>query len=66
MNDEKLQKIDIAVIIVSFIIGCILGKIILNIVGINWFAFNLPVLIVLGVAETIWSLLKKNIMRDNK
>lgn len=66
MDEKKLQKLDIAVIFASFIIGCVFGKVVMNIVGINWFAFNVPVLIVFGVVETIWSLLKKNIMRDSK
>lgn len=52
--ERKLQILDITVTILIFTVGCILGKLVMVHTADTWFAFNGPVLGILGVGELLW------------
>lgn len=53
-----MQVLDLSVTIILFIVGCFLGKCIMNYHD-TWFAFNGPALAVLVIGEMVWWGVKK-------
>jgi len=50
-HERKMQALDMTVIIVLFIIGCVAGKLMMIYASDTWIAFNGPALGVLAVGE---------------
>ena len=61
-NEKKMQVLDLSVTIILFIVGCFLGKCIMNYHD-TWFAFNGPALAVLVIGEMVWWGVRKIIYR---
>ena len=57
-REKKLQVLDIGVVIVLFIIGCLIGKLVM-IRYDTWISFNGPALGVLAIGGLIWWRIRK-------
>lgn len=60
MTDGKQQAIDLIVTIAIFIIGCVVGKLIMERYG-TWISFNGPAIGVFAVGELIWWRVRKRL-----
>ena len=62
-KERRIQILDIAVVIVLFIVGCIVGKLVMVHVSDTWIAFNGPAIGILAVGELIWWRARKKILK---
>lgn len=65
MNDKerRIQILDIVVVIVLFIVGCIAGKLVMTHISDTWVAFNGPAIGVIAIGELLWWRARKKILK---
>lgn len=61
--ERKLQILDITIISVLFIIGCVAGKLMMVYASDTWLSFNGPALGVLIIGEVVWWRIRKKLIR---
>lgn len=62
-HERKMQVMDITVIILLFVIGCIAGKIMMINTSDTWISFNGPAIGILVIGELIWWRIRKIIIK---
>lgn len=62
-QEKKLQALDITVIMVLFVIGCMVGKLVMVNISDTWIGFNGPALGIIAIGELIWRRIRKVIER---
>ena len=62
-HERKMQVMDITVIILLFVIGCIAGKIMMIYASDTWISFNGPAIGILVIGELIWWRIRKIIKK---
>lgn len=61
--ERKLQILDITIINVLFIIGCVAGKLMMVYASDTWLSFNGPVLGALIIGEVVWWRIRKKLIK---
>lgn len=62
-QEKKLQALDITVIMVLFVVGCMVGKLVMVNISDTWIGFNGPALGIIAIGELIWRRIRKVIER---
>lgn len=66
MKHEKVnQVIEIAITMILFILGCVVGKIVMNIYD-TWISFNGPAIGIVLIGELLWWMLRRVIKTSGK
>ena len=60
-RERKMQALDITVTILIFVVGCIVGKLVMERYD-TWFSFNGPAIGVLSIGELIWWRVRKQLI----
>lgn len=64
-NERKLQILDLMVTIVLFVVGCVVGKLML-ICYSTWISFNEPAIGVFAADEIVWWRIRKKLVGKNE
>jgi hypothetical protein len=62
-HERKMQALDITVTILLFIVGCIVGKLVMSHISNTWLDFNGPAIGILAIGELIWWRVRKRIIK---
>ena len=62
-HERKIQVLDLLVVVFLFIIGCVVGKLIMKYASDSWIAFNGPALGIFIIGELIWCRIRKRIKK---
>lgn len=57
-----MQILDLTVVIVLFVVGCLAGKAVMDEVSNTWLGFNGPALGVLLIGSGLWFMIRKRII----
>lgn len=60
-REKLLQTLDIIVVIVLFIIGCLVGKIVMKKYD-TWISFNGPAIGIVVIGELAWLKIRKKLL----
>lgn len=63
-EDKRIQVLDIVVVVVLFIVGCIAGKLVMTYVSYTWIAFNGPAIGLVAVGEQIWWRIRRKLIKE--
>lgn len=61
-HEKTIQILDLAVAIVLFVVGCTVGKDVMERYD-TWLSFNAPAIGILLVGELVWHCVRKQIIR---
>lgn len=61
-KEMLIQTLDIIVVISLFVIGCILGKLVMEWYD-TWLSFNGPAIGIVIIGELFWRIIKKSIVK---